>query len=214
MNLYYSLAEELKNSEGKRILEVGFGRGVFPLWFCANHHYYGFDIEYKTEVDYSKMKGNLILHDGNQPFPYEDNYFNIVFSSHVLEHIENQKLFVAEMHRVLRDDGVLLLSVPNSNSPNTIPFHFLRKYENRWAKLIAWSDPTHVCEFTRKSISELLTQHHFEIKECTAEGVRIIPTYYLSNRFRRFIGRRLYRALGSLFPESLRSSIQVVAVKA
>jgi SAM-dependent methyltransferase len=45
--------------------------------------------------------------------PFEDGQFDAVNAAQVIEHIYNPDLFVRELHRVLRDDGHLVLSTPN-----------------------------------------------------------------------------------------------------
>lgn len=44
--------------------------------------------------------------------PFADNYFDFVFSSSVLEHINNRNLALSEMRRVLKPGGDLILIVP------------------------------------------------------------------------------------------------------
>lgn len=44
--------------------------------------------------------------------PYKDNFFDIVVSFDVFEHIEDDKGAVSEIYRVLRKNGVLLFIVP------------------------------------------------------------------------------------------------------
>jgi ubiquinone/menaquinone biosynthesis C-methylase UbiE len=45
--------------------------------------------------------------------PFEDNKFDIVISNHVLEHVQNQKMHIEEMARVLKKGGVAYLATPN-----------------------------------------------------------------------------------------------------
>jgi len=50
--------------------------------------------------------------DLNQIFPFEDNLFDSVLCSDVLEHIAEPKQFINEVTRVLMPKGVLVLMVP------------------------------------------------------------------------------------------------------
>ena len=45
-------------------------------------------------------------------FPISDGEFDAVLTSEVLEHVFNPDEFLSEINRVLRDGGVLLLTVP------------------------------------------------------------------------------------------------------
>lgn len=44
--------------------------------------------------------------------PYEDNQFEYIKASHVLEHVLNLIPLMNELHRVLRPDGVMYVEVP------------------------------------------------------------------------------------------------------
>ena len=47
--------------------------------------------------------------------PYENETFDIVYSSHVLEHVQDEGKALNEMKRVLKKDGVLIIGMPTSN---------------------------------------------------------------------------------------------------
>jgi len=98
---------------GKKILEVGCGRGVFLDRLAGEYggDFFGIDLareaikEAKRE---SLYKLDLRVSDAcSLPFP--DSYFDVVFSLDVLEHIRNQKKAVSEMIRVLKKPGGKLL---------------------------------------------------------------------------------------------------------
>ncbi len=46
-------------------------------------------------------------------YPVDDNSFDIIFFNHVLEHIREDETALAEVYRVLRPGGLLILGVPN-----------------------------------------------------------------------------------------------------
>jgi 2-polyprenyl-3-methyl-5-hydroxy-6-metoxy-1,4-benzoquinol methylase len=47
--------------------------------------------------------------------PYDDNYFDMVFASEVIEHIADTEEFMNELKRVLKPGGRIVLSTPNSS---------------------------------------------------------------------------------------------------
>jgi ubiquinone/menaquinone biosynthesis C-methylase UbiE len=49
-----------------------------------------------------------------EKIPFEDNTFDVVYSSHVLEHVASEEKSLNEMKRVLKDDGVLIIGMPTS----------------------------------------------------------------------------------------------------
>ncbi len=46
--------------------------------------------------------------------PFEDQKFDVVFSSHVLEHVEDEIQSLKEMKRVLKNDGILIIGMPTA----------------------------------------------------------------------------------------------------
>jgi SAM-dependent methyltransferase len=50
------------------------------------------------------------------PWPWKDNSVDGILASHVLEHIEDQKGFLLECHRLLKKDAILTLILPHSSS--------------------------------------------------------------------------------------------------
>jgi ubiquinone/menaquinone biosynthesis C-methylase UbiE len=49
-----------------------------------------------------------------ESLPYETNSFNVVYSSHVLEHVNDEQKSLQEMKRVLKEDGVLIIGMPTA----------------------------------------------------------------------------------------------------
>lgn len=56
---------------------------------------------------------NIIQGDGEK-LPYDDEQFDVVYSSHVLEHVNSESQFLSEAKRVLKPEGVLILGVPTA----------------------------------------------------------------------------------------------------
>jgi predicted SAM-dependent methyltransferase len=48
----------------------------------------------------------------NGHLPFEDESFDVVYSSNTLEHIENINVVMAEVYRILKKNGHFLISVP------------------------------------------------------------------------------------------------------
>jgi ubiquinone/menaquinone biosynthesis C-methylase UbiE len=50
----------------------------------------------------------------SEKLPYKNKTFDVVYSSHVLEHVQDEEESLKEMKRVLKDKGVLIIGVPTS----------------------------------------------------------------------------------------------------
>ena len=115
------------------MLDLGCGTGRHTFWLAAA----GARV---TAVDFSqgmlerarrKVAGTevrVILHDLQEPVPFEDTSFDAVVSGLVLEHIRDPRAFFMEAHRVLRPGGRAVVSAMH-------PAMFLR---DAWAR---FTDP-------------------------------------------------------------------------
>ena len=60
-------------------------------------------------VDYG---GNQV-HDLNSfPYPFEDNTFDKIYASHVLEHLDSFHKTVTELYRICKSDSIIMVYVP------------------------------------------------------------------------------------------------------
>jgi SAM-dependent methyltransferase len=60
----------------------------------------------------SKKTGLKIIHGSITELDFENNSFDLVCAFDVVEHVEDDALAVAEMKRVLKPNGIMLLTVP------------------------------------------------------------------------------------------------------
>ena len=84
-----------------------------------------------------------------------DASVNKVIILDVLEHLVNREQVLIEIKRLLKSRGLLLVSVPNSQTS--------WKKLQRSAGVCSFSDPDHKAEFTQKQIESLLEKFGFKI---------------------------------------------------
>ena len=114
---------EIKN--GERVLDIGCGGGRHSWEVCkkASCLVYGLDIDVGELNNAKEMlqaldrqgesQGKWILIKGDtMSLPFKDASFDKIICSEVLEHVPDDEQGVREMVRVLKDDGVIAISVP------------------------------------------------------------------------------------------------------
>lgn len=102
--LYPSLNSYL---EGK-VLDIGCGIGDFLKYYKNS---VGVDIN-PNIVDFCRQSGHEVYLMHNDFLPFKNSDFDCVILDNVLEHLENPKNILNEIHRVLRENGTLIIGVP------------------------------------------------------------------------------------------------------
>ena len=140
----YAFASELVKN--KTVLDIASGEGYgSALLSKVAKEVVGVDIS-EQAVNHAVKKykeiNNLSYRVGKcQSIPCEENYFDAVVSFETLEHIIEQKEFFSEIKRVLKKDGLLIISTPNKkiysderNYDN--PYHLLELNEHEFLSLL------------------------------------------------------------------------------
>lgn len=147
------------------LLEVGCGEGRGIPWVLPHAASYSAIDKISGAIEELKRKypaGKFVA--GNlPPLPYADNSFDAVISFQVIEHIEDDALFLKEIHRVLRPDGVALVTTPNR------PMSLSR-------------NPWHVREYTAEELSGLASKIFASVEMKGIAGNERVMAYHDRNR--------------------------------
>lgn len=108
------MIQEQVNLNGKRVLEAGCGNGIYAHQFKERFQaeVEAFDIEIERVAEAQSAIPTAIVARG-ESLPYQDRYFDIIFSNEVMEHVDDDKKFAAEMVRVTRIGGNIAIFCPN-----------------------------------------------------------------------------------------------------
>ena len=98
-----------------KILEAGCGTGVLAK-YCKS---LGNDVYACDLKNYGLPKNiKFSVQDLNNKVTYKDSTFDVIVASEVLEHLENGWEFMREMYRILKPNGVMIVSTPNPSAIN------------------------------------------------------------------------------------------------
>ena len=108
--------------EKKRVLDVGCGLKPYESYF-SHCTYIGIDVAESGREASNKTYDYAF--DGVN-IPFENGSYDVVLCTEVLEHAINPSALLKEMHRVLKLDGVLFLTVPFIWGLHEVPYDFRR----------------------------------------------------------------------------------------
>lgn len=92
---------------GRRALDVGAREGHQTRWLRTR----GYDV---TSIDLTSSFEGCLAVDVNEGLPFEDDSFDLLWCSEVLEHLKEPARAFDEFRRVVRPGGEIVLTTPNS----------------------------------------------------------------------------------------------------
>jgi SAM-dependent methyltransferase len=149
--------------ESARILDIGCGIGTYVKRFRQySDEVYGVDVEPERVAKASETLPNIQLARGEK-LPFPDDWFDLVFSNEVIEHVDDDRQTIREAVRVTKPGGYVVIFAPNRLWPfETHGAYFGKRYVFGNIPLINWlPDPLrhrfapHVRVYTEKGIRRL-----------------------------------------------------------
>ncbi len=192
---FYIIRRELKKKMEKfapalsgRLLDFGCGSKPYKSLFHVDE-YIGLD--YYNEGHPHENELIDVFYDG-KTFPFEEGHFDSVLCSEVVEHIFNLPEILLELARVLKKDGLLLLTCPFVWNEHEVPFDFAR--------------------YSQFALKSLLENAGFEIVNFEKSGnyrlaLTQLKVLYNYNHAKKLMGnfflfRWLYKALFVFIPNA------------
>jgi SAM-dependent methyltransferase len=100
-----------------RIMEDGCGVGTYMQHLLPfSRKITGLDFDFERVVE-SHTLGVDAINAAGEHLPYPENHFDLVMSNEVIEHVQDDRLVIHEIIRVLKSGGRLVLFCPNLGYP-------------------------------------------------------------------------------------------------
>ena len=152
------LITRVRNNHPSRLLDAGCGKGYLGEELVKYvQNYYGFDLsDTAIAIAGKRIKGGKFRAGSISKLPYENECFDCIVCSEVLEHIPRYPIAIQELSRVLKPGGEMLVSTPNKLNPDMLLRTIFRgKYTDQ-----IYDKPIHY-----KELTELFVKNGLEIKE-------------------------------------------------
>ncbi|MBT34000.1 MAG: SAM-dependent methyltransferase [Thalassobius sp.] len=163
--LFYAYVEAAKMLEGE-VLEIGCGAGRGMQLVAENcEKYTGIDKNEELLALHRKTYPNFKFISKNiPPLDFiESNSIDTVISFQVIEHIEDDELFIKEIERVLKPGGKAIITTPN-------------------IKLSLTRNPWHVREYTYDQLLALAKKYFNKVELKGITGSEKVMEYYEQNK--------------------------------
>ena len=97
-----------------KALDIGCGPGINTSWLSGQHDVVGIDISFRAlKTAPETLRGKLVCGD-IESMPFRSSTFNLVFCGAVLHHFPSMRRVVGEIHRVLKNRGLVFSYDPNA----------------------------------------------------------------------------------------------------
>lgn len=178
---------------GMVFLDIGSGSGSECLNALKSGASQVYGVEYnKSSIILSHerladYKGQYEIFDLNlelASIPLPDHSVDLISFSNVLEHLNNRQAILTELRRILKADGQMYISIPNTNTPWKL---FQRKFG-----VDSRDDEDHKVEYSVESLNEELANAGLKV---TGDLHPIVPSLPVNGliAMSAVISPRLYR---------------------
>lgn len=161
----WRLIEKFFKNKQLNVLDIGCGTGDFLKHGLLSNH---FVVGVEPNEDARKLaiaKGLQVHEDFNQ-IVYEK--YDVITLWHVLEHVPDYENYLLEIKKMLKDEGILIIAVPNFKSYDAI------YYKEFWA---AWDVPRHLWHFSSHAIQQIAKKFHYDL---LAVKPMLFDSFYVS----------------------------------
>lgn len=159
----YTLFRKVKligsfNISKKNLLDIGCGTGDF-LKTAQNKNWKVYGVEPNNQArqlaQNKIQESSQIVSDLNDLMNIS-NKFDVITLWHVLEHIPNLNSYISLVKSLLKENGVLVVAVPNFKSFDA------NLYKEFWA---AYDVPRHLWHFSQKSITTIFKKYQMKVTQ-------------------------------------------------
>ena len=187
INLKHKYRLATSGMQPGKLLDIGCGVGDF-LHTAETHGWECIGVEPSEDakaIAQKRMKGMIITSEELESF--SDGAFDVITMWHVLEHVDDIKWQVAQLQRLVKPSGRVVIAVPNYKSYDG------QYYKEHWA---AYDVPRHLNHFNRITLSKIFKTSGLELVKMDKLKWDAYYISYLSEQYRHHslpLVRGLYR---------------------
>lgn len=172
--LYKCIKDDAKDLDGL-LLDFGCGRKPYKNLFTVKK-YIGLDMK---QTGHSHELSEVDVYYDGKTIPFNDEYFDSIFCSEVIEHVFEVDSVFNEINRVLKKGGKMLLTVPFVWNEHEVPYDYGR--------------------YSTYGITYLLEKHGFEVIKISKSTNFVETICQLWVLYLHHVLKTKYRLLNTIF---------------
>ncbi|MBI3103945.1 class I SAM-dependent methyltransferase [Candidatus Daviesbacteria bacterium] len=170
----------LNNLNFKNCLDVGCASGFMISEIAATFpkaNYFGIDI-YDEAIKYARKTYPSIEFKvaSAAKLPFKNNYFDLILFYETIEHVENPKECLREIKRVLKKDGILILTMDSGSLLFRLVWFIWEKSKGK-----IWKG-AHLHPFHHKALEQIIGDAGFKIRDKIFSFLGMEVTFVLSKQ--------------------------------
>lgn len=154
----------LHNNKFKKLIDIGCGDGSLLYSMKANGWLQNFNEIWAVDLSQERLDNvknispdiKIVLDDAQRLSHVPDNYFDLIISRQVIEHVKDDKKMIESIHRICCKGSIVYLDTVFKNK------YALYFYRNQYGKMAL--DPTHEREYQNENdLLEIIKYFGFKI---------------------------------------------------
>ena len=138
---------------------------------------YGIDVAENVASEAEKRGIIYKINDLNAGLDFSENKFDFIFAGEIIEHLYDTDFFISEIKRVLKPNGILIITTPNMVSFGRRMCYLLGIGVFMEASLTYPKNPQpagHIRFFTKKLLVDFMEYNNFKLEKYISDTVNFI----------------------------------------
>ncbi len=183
INFFISQLKEINSLRGNlKILDIGCNDGELLQKYTPFGEVLGIDINKKALEECRKRNLKCVYGDIESIADSYKDYFDVVIAGDIIEHVFNTDSFLSNTRKVLKKDGVMLLTTPNLASfGRRLMLLFGKNPFIEYSTLLPTPELNvgHIRYYTRQNLFDQLADQKFKNVQISGDRINLLPFLYL-----------------------------------